>query len=168
LLRSRPVQEELVSKIFCRRPSFYHSRIGVGGSNWASRDSSPGWHRGQTLSSRFRPETRKTNLAGDKMRRSLRKGFFHGYISKLRPPDVSWNVADGSAGRLILVWKETPPRFHRVQRLTVVPFPCSGVCGGFMKVRASVKKICDKCKIIKRAGVVRVICVNPKHKQRQG
>lgn len=37
-----------------------------------------------------------------------------------------------------------------------------------MKVRASVKKICDKCKIIKRAGVVRVICVNPKHKQRQG
>lgn len=38
----------------------------------------------------------------------------------------------------------------------------------FMKVRASVKKICDKCKIIKREGVVRVICVNPKHKQRQG
>ena len=37
-----------------------------------------------------------------------------------------------------------------------------------MKVRASVKKICEKCKIIKREGVVRVICVNPKHKQRQG
>jgi large subunit ribosomal protein L36 len=37
-----------------------------------------------------------------------------------------------------------------------------------MKVRSSVKKICDKCKIIKRKGVVRVICVNPKHKQRQG
>lgn len=37
-----------------------------------------------------------------------------------------------------------------------------------MKVRASVKKICDKCKIIHRHGVVRVICVNPKHKQRQG
>ena len=37
-----------------------------------------------------------------------------------------------------------------------------------MKVRASVKKICDKCKIIRREGVVRVICVNPKHKQRQG
>lgn len=37
-----------------------------------------------------------------------------------------------------------------------------------MKVRASVKKMCDKCKIIKREGVVRVICVNPKHKQRQG
>jgi large subunit ribosomal protein L36 len=39
---------------------------------------------------------------------------------------------------------------------------------GFMKVRASVKKICDKCKVIHRKGVVRVICENSKHKQRQG
>ena len=38
----------------------------------------------------------------------------------------------------------------------------------FMKVRASVKKICDKCKVIHRRGVVRVICENAKHKQRQG
>ncbi len=38
-----------------------------------------------------------------------------------------------------------------------------------MKVRASVKKMCDNCKIVKRKGVVRVICKkNPKHKQRQG
>ncbi|MCK4835832.1 MAG: 50S ribosomal protein L36 [Candidatus Aminicenantes bacterium] len=37
-----------------------------------------------------------------------------------------------------------------------------------MKVRASVKKMCDKCKIVKRKGVVRVICRDPKHKQRQG
>jgi large subunit ribosomal protein L36 len=37
-----------------------------------------------------------------------------------------------------------------------------------MKVRTSVKKICDKCKVVKRRGVVRVICPNPKHKQRQG
>ena len=37
-----------------------------------------------------------------------------------------------------------------------------------VKVRASVKKICAKCKIIRRRGIVRVICVNPKHKQRQG
>ncbi|MFH0988587.1 MAG: 50S ribosomal protein L36 [bacterium] len=37
-----------------------------------------------------------------------------------------------------------------------------------MKVRSSVKKICDKCKIIRRKGVVQVICKNPKHKQRQG
>ncbi|MCX5885532.1 MAG: 50S ribosomal protein L36 [Proteobacteria bacterium] len=37
-----------------------------------------------------------------------------------------------------------------------------------MKVKASVKKICSKCIIVKRKGVVRVICENPKHKQRQG
>jgi large subunit ribosomal protein L36 len=37
-----------------------------------------------------------------------------------------------------------------------------------MKVKASIRKICDRCKIIKRKGVVRVICTNPKHKQRQG
>lgn len=37
-----------------------------------------------------------------------------------------------------------------------------------MKVRSSVKKICDKCKCIKRKGRIAVICENPKHKQRQG
>jgi len=37
-----------------------------------------------------------------------------------------------------------------------------------MKVRASVKAVCRNCKIIKRHGVVRVICSEPKHKQRQG
>ena len=36
-----------------------------------------------------------------------------------------------------------------------------------MKVRASVKPICDKCKVIRRAVVVRIVCDNPKHKQRQ-
>jgi large subunit ribosomal protein L36 len=37
-----------------------------------------------------------------------------------------------------------------------------------MKVRASVRKMCDKCKVIRRQGVVRVICSNKRHKQRQG
>ncbi len=37
-----------------------------------------------------------------------------------------------------------------------------------MKVRPSVKKMCAKCKIIRRNGRVMVICENPKHKQRQG
>ncbi|MDD5732095.1 MAG: 50S ribosomal protein L36 [Patescibacteria group bacterium] len=36
-----------------------------------------------------------------------------------------------------------------------------------MKVRASVKKICKKCKIVRRRGRIHVICDNPKHKQRQ-
>ena len=38
----------------------------------------------------------------------------------------------------------------------------------FMKVRSSVKKICEKCRLIRRRGKVLVICKNPKHKQRQG
>ncbi|MXY68304.1 MAG: 50S ribosomal protein L36 [Acidobacteriia bacterium] len=37
-----------------------------------------------------------------------------------------------------------------------------------MKVRASVKRLCKNCKIIRREGVLRVICINPRHKQRQG
>jgi large subunit ribosomal protein L36 len=37
-----------------------------------------------------------------------------------------------------------------------------------MKVRSSVKKICQKCKVIKRGRVVRVVCEIKKHKQRQG
>ena len=40
--------------------------------------------------------------------------------------------------------------------------------GFAMKVRASVKKICDKCKVVRRKGVVLIICENPRHKQRQG
>jgi large subunit ribosomal protein L36 len=37
-----------------------------------------------------------------------------------------------------------------------------------VKVKPSVKKICDKCKVIRRHGVVMVICENLRHKQRQG
>ncbi len=54
--------------------------------------------------------------------------------------------------------------------------PTPGACGspvvdtktGAMKVRASVKPMCEKCKIIRRNGAVLVICQNPRHKQRQG
>ena len=38
-----------------------------------------------------------------------------------------------------------------------------------VKVRSSVKPICEHCKVVKRDGVTRIICKrNPKHKQRQG
>jgi large subunit ribosomal protein L36 len=37
-----------------------------------------------------------------------------------------------------------------------------------MKVQASVKKRCLKCKIVRRHGTVFVVCETPKHKQRQG
>jgi large subunit ribosomal protein L36 len=37
-----------------------------------------------------------------------------------------------------------------------------------VKVKPSVKPICDKCKVIRRHGRVMVICENLRHKQRQG
>ncbi|HEX9793143.1 MAG TPA: 50S ribosomal protein L36 [Planctomycetota bacterium] len=38
-----------------------------------------------------------------------------------------------------------------------------------MKVRASVRRICTNCKIIRRHGKLRVICGrDPRHKQVQG
>nr|YP_010848795.1 ribosomal protein L36 [Hunteria zeylanica]AWI71309.1 ribosomal protein L36 [Hunteria zeylanica]WEV93446.1 ribosomal protein L36 [Hunteria zeylanica] len=37
-----------------------------------------------------------------------------------------------------------------------------------MKIRASVRKICVKCRLIRRRGRIIVICSNPRHKQRQG
>nr|YP_009356561.1 ribosomal protein L36 [Tarenaya hassleriana]YP_009563436.1 50S ribosomal protein L36 [Bruinsmia styracoides]AQV10670.1 ribosomal protein L36 [Tarenaya hassleriana]QAV59044.1 50S ribosomal protein L36 [Bruinsmia styracoides] len=37
-----------------------------------------------------------------------------------------------------------------------------------MKRRASVRKICEKCRLIRRRGRIIVICSNPRHKQRQG
>jgi large subunit ribosomal protein L36 len=38
-----------------------------------------------------------------------------------------------------------------------------------MKIRSSVKRICEHCKIVRRHRKIFVICsANPKHKQRQG
>uniref|UniRef100_A0A7M4BE81 Large ribosomal subunit protein bL36c n=1 Tax=Helianthemum songaricum TaxID=1085673 RepID=A0A7M4BE81_9ROSI len=37
-----------------------------------------------------------------------------------------------------------------------------------MKISASVRPICEKCRLIRRRGRIIVICSNPKHKQRQG
>jgi len=53
--------------------------------------------------------------------------------------------------------------------MLVVLRACPPVCKkGLMKVRPSVKPMCEKCKIIRRHGAVLVICSNPRHKQRQG
>ena len=46
--------------------------------------------------------------------------------------------------------------------------PCVIKEVNIMKVKPSVKPICEKCKVIKRKGRVMIICANPKHKQRQG
>ncbi|TDJ36081.1 MAG: 50S ribosomal protein L36 [Gammaproteobacteria bacterium] len=37
-----------------------------------------------------------------------------------------------------------------------------------MKVQASVKKICRDCRVVRRKGVVRIVCKDKRHKQRQG
>jgi large subunit ribosomal protein L36 len=38
-----------------------------------------------------------------------------------------------------------------------------------MKVQASIKKICENCKVVRRKRRILIICKkNPKHKQRQG
>ncbi|MEI6534654.1 MAG: 50S ribosomal protein L36 [Verrucomicrobiaceae bacterium] len=37
-----------------------------------------------------------------------------------------------------------------------------------MRVRSSVKRLCESCRVIRRKGVVRIVCKNPRHKQRQG
>ena len=53
----------------------------------------------------------------------------------------------------------------------LVPVQVDGARQGerrVMKVRPSVKTDCPKCKVIRRKGVVRVICANARHKQRQG
>jgi len=51
--------------------------------------------------------------------------------------------------------------YHRFSFLVPLGVP--------VKVRSSVKPICEHCKVVKRAGVTRIICKrNPKHKQRQG
>lgn len=60
--------------------------------------------------------------------------------------------------------------YHAVGLPTGISEEGGGTEGGErqMKVRASVKPICEKCKVIKRHGRVMVICENPKHKQAQG
>jgi large subunit ribosomal protein L36 len=48
------------------------------------------------------------------------------------------------------------------------PSGCARRFRAAVKVKPSVKKICDKCKVIRRHGRVMVICDNLRHKQRQG
>lgn len=36
-----------------------------------------------------------------------------------------------------------------------------------MKVRASIRKICNNCRLVRRKGKIFIVCKNPKHKQRQ-
>lgn len=61
---------------------------------------------------------------------------------------------------------EDNAEYGRTQAVT--PGDAERVRRAAMKVQASVKKICRNCKIVRRKGVVYVICTDKKHKQRQG
>jgi large subunit ribosomal protein L36 len=67
--------------------------------------------------------------------------------------------ADGGHGCAL----DRPPRPRYTSKLS------AKLRGMGMKVRTSVKTMCEHCRVIRRKGVVRVICKkNPRHKQRQG
>jgi large subunit ribosomal protein L36 len=58
---------------------------------------------------------------------------------------------------------------RRLMLMSVREFFVQHCAGAPVKVRTSVKPICEHCKVVKRNGVTRIICKrNPKHKQRQG
>ena len=76
-------------------------------------------------------------------------------------------IAPGDKVQVELTPVRPDPRSHHIPLQvadTSEPIPSEKA----MKVRPSVKKMCDKCKVIRRHGSVRVICDDPRHKQRQG
>ena len=81
------------------------------------------------------------------------------------------DVRDALQNAVLRAWRAFD-RYHEDASFRAWMSRGGGSSGRFerhvMKVRASVKRICDKCKIVRRRGVVRVICSNQKHKQRQG
>jgi large subunit ribosomal protein L36 len=58
--------------------------------------------------------------------------------------------------------------FAKFLRFGAKNAPNAEALGCVMKVRSSVKRICENCKLVRRHGKVYVICSNPRHKQRQG
>jgi large subunit ribosomal protein L36 len=64
----------------------------------------------------------------------------------------------------------TPPAtaFEGLRRTSSATPITTSEEGPAVKVKPSVKPICDKCKVIRRHGRVMVICDNLRHKQRQG
>ena len=87
-------------------------------------------------------------------------------------PNAMFRVKLENGGHIVLATISGKMRMNFIRilpgdKVTVELTPYD-LGGTKMKVRPSVKKMCDKCKIIKRKGRVMVICENPKHKQRQG
>jgi ribosomal protein L36 len=90
-----------------------------------------------------------------------------GMLSAIRRA-LDFRAGGGRAVRL------TAPRIGEEKRNNLYVSPIADYNREFalrsntMKVTASVKKRCAKCKIVRRKGRVYVICENKRHKQRQG
>ena len=96
----------------------------------------------------------------EEMQKTPRRGVF---LFPLKNMKKIWFRACNSWNRMLLYW------LYALRRVWTADSSLYYGKGGFpVKVRSSVKPICEKCKIIKRKGSIRVICENPKHKQRQG
>jgi large subunit ribosomal protein L36 len=66
------------------------------------------------------------------------------------------------------LWSSRPTTCPAAESSTATSDPAAKQENQTVKVQPSVKKICDKCKVIRRHGRVMVICENLRHKQRQG
>ncbi|KAN0133282.1 Ribosomal protein L36 domain containing protein [Lactarius tabidus] len=61
------------------------------------------------------------------------------------------------------------PRFTSIPHLHHATPPAPMSLNRGMKVRSSVKIMCDGCNVVRRKGRVYILCTkNPRHKQRQG
>jgi large subunit ribosomal protein L36 len=80
-----------------------------------------------------------------------------------RGSTLGWRVAANQKGVFL-------DESSRGVKMTIPEFVGAPVKGWrwTVKVRSSVKRICENCKLVKRQGRVYVICTNPRHKQRQG
>ncbi|KAF9535459.1 ribosomal protein L36-domain-containing protein [Crepidotus variabilis] len=77
-------------------------------------------------------------------------------LTRLRLPSL--------ASSLSRVHAHPHPHPHHHVATTTIPALSRG-----MKVRSSVKLMCEGCNLVKRKGRMYVVCSNnPKHKQRQG
>ena len=78
-------------------------------------------------------------------------------------PLCRFNIKAKSVSTFIYLYRD-----RSIGRYSCLKAAKTKIKGLSMKVRASVKKMCDDCKVVKRKGIVRVICKVKKHKQRQG
>src|SRR5437764_6283277 len=103
---------------------------------------------------------RRTDPEFSQLRRLGRRGVYH--FSR----QTRYNSS--TRRRLSTPGREQPPGVFLCAHEEGTGDACGAKEEGHMKVSASVKRRCDKCRIIRRRGVIMVICTDPRHKQKQG